>query len=355
MRIYRGRTRCCAATHIRGPVDNPSNLSAREPAVDSACELSVHWARLRMAQGFGGLPEDATGTSDAQEQVRMMDTLRKAGAVGPGLVASTLLVTVLGAGLPDAAGAALAYGGLSVAILLCLGTGERTAVRLLFRARTLTTTERTALAPIVTSLCQLGLGPPLIHLYAARRPGAAEATAVGRRSVIVSQELVMAVQARRIPPGEALALVVHASALARAGITRSDPAIEFWSLPWTVVRMLTRPFSPRRGLFAFAWKGRFVIIGLAIYQFATDGPPVIGPVFAGMTTLLLLLSYASPVWRRSWRAYLTAAGDRAVAEHGLGPALATYLRRFPVTQERADRIQLLEGTSTRPQLRLVSI
>ena len=72
--------------------------------------------------------------------------MRKAGAVGPGLVASTLLVTVLGAGLPDAAGAVLVYGGLSVAILLCLGTGERTAVRLLFRARTLTTTERRALA-----------------------------------------------------------------------------------------------------------------------------------------------------------------------------------------------------------------
>ena len=149
-------------------------------------------------------------------------------------------------------------------------------------------------------------------------------------------------------------MVVHAASLARSGATRSDPAIAFWSLPWTAIRILGHPFSRPRGIFAFAWKARFIIVGLTIYQFTTTGPPTTGPAFGGVITVLLVLSYAAPRWSRSWRSRLTAAGDRAVVEHNLGPAMATYLRRSPVTQDRANRIQLLESPIPQPGLGLAS-
>ncbi len=69
----------------------------------------------------------------------VMKALLKAGVVGPGLIASTLLVSLMiGPMLPTTAQLTLFYGGLLVVALLAAGVGEKWSIRILFGARTMT-------------------------------------------------------------------------------------------------------------------------------------------------------------------------------------------------------------------------
>ena len=87
-------------------------------------------------------------------------------ARSPGLVVSTMLTCMVGALLPPLPGLTLFAGGLALAAVLCAGGLEQPAVRLLGRARVLSEAEAAALAPAIALLCQKGLGPPTVELYA---------------------------------------------------------------------------------------------------------------------------------------------------------------------------------------------
>src|SRR5674476_1423427 len=87
-------------------------------------------------------------------------------ARSPGLVVSTVLTCMVGALLPPLPGLMLFVGGLALTIVLCAGGLERPAVRLLGRARVLSEVQAAALAPAIALLCQKGLGPPTVDLYA---------------------------------------------------------------------------------------------------------------------------------------------------------------------------------------------
>jgi hypothetical protein len=290
-----------------------------------------------------------------------MGLLLKAGAVGPGLLASTAtVVLLLGPALPAWAQLVVFYAGLLVLALLVAGVGESWAVRCLFGARRLTDLERTGLAPVLTELCGRGLGPPVARFYVARRPTARAAVAHGPRSVVVSRDLVHGALTGRLPRDEAVAVLAHAALVALGGLTRQDPAIAFWSTPW---RLLAALGKQPRGLLGVAWRIRAVVFGVAIWQSLTAQAPntgpatpagLPGPVAAAALTLILAMTYLAPRWVTSWERHVVATGDRALVACGLGPSMAAFLRRHHETPTLVARAQLLDPQpSHRPILRVV--
>ena len=282
--------------------------------------------------------------------------IRKAAAVGPAVVFSTAMVgLVVGPALPIWSQLVVGYGGLVIAGALVLRCVEPLAVRLLFDARRLTDVEATGMAPVLANLSARGLGPPVIDFYAARRAWQPLAVARGRRSVVVSAEIIEGSVTGELPVGEATALLARAGLTVRDGYSRLDPLIAFWTLPW---RLMARLARPRKGLLGLAWAMRPIVGGIAIVQSIDTQPAPLGVMSAAGIVTLLTLTYLAPRWARSWDRYVLEAADVAVAEDGLGDDLAKFLRRLPPSTAIAGRIQKLTATtadaSSRPQLRLVA-
>jgi len=92
----------------------------------------------------------------------------KALAVGPGVVVSVVVValTLAAAPAPTAAGAALV---LAVVVAAAgHGAWEGSAAAVVLGARRLRPSERDELAAVLTQLCRVGLGPPLVELRVKR-------------------------------------------------------------------------------------------------------------------------------------------------------------------------------------------
>jgi len=145
-------------------------------------------------------------------------------ARSPGLLVSTVLTCMVGALLPPLAGLTLFVGGLALTVVLCAGGLERPAVRLLGRARVLSEAEAAALAPAIALLCQKGLGPPAVELYARDGEVGISAGAAGRRSVVVSAGLLQAAQLGQLPTNQAAGVIATAVGRIRLGQTRLDVA-----------------------------------------------------------------------------------------------------------------------------------
>jgi hypothetical protein len=101
---------------------------------------------------------------------------------------------------------------------------------MLFGARKMTRSEDVGLSAVVSQLCHLQLGPPLVDLYVSRR-GGPRAVARGGMSVVMSTTLAAAIQTGRIAGAEAVAVLAHAGVTARSGLVLLDPPIAFWALP----------------------------------------------------------------------------------------------------------------------------
>lgn len=280
-----------------------------------------------------------------------MKFLLKAGAVGPGLVASTLLYVIVGAGMPASAQIVMFYGGLAAVVLLAVGVAERQAVRVLYVARRPSEAELNAMVPIRTELCRLGLGPSLTSIYVARRPGAPAAIARGRRSVVVAGEFVDGLIAGQLPQSEAVAVLAHAAVVARTGLSRQDTAIALWSTPWRLLRTIARPMG---GLLGIAWKARIIVFAVAIWQCLAAGPPVAGPCTAVVLTLVLTATYTTRWCADRWERHVELVGDRELVAMGLGKAMAEFLHRYPATRTLVVRQQMLDPNPEQvPPLRLV--
>ena len=88
----------------------------------------------------------------------------KSCAVGPGLAISTVITFMVGAALSPLAGLGLFAAGAAIATTLAFGGAEASAARVLLASRRLRAHELEDLAPALTQLCQVHLGPPLIEL-----------------------------------------------------------------------------------------------------------------------------------------------------------------------------------------------
>jgi hypothetical protein len=274
-------------------------------------------------------------------------------ARSPGLFVSTVLTCIVGALLPPLPGLTLFVGGLALMVVLCAGGLERPAVQLLARARVLSEAEAAALAPAIALLCQKGLGRPAIQLYARDGELGISAGAAGRRSVIVSAGLAQAAQLGQLPADQAAGVIAVAAGRIRLGQTRFDVAVEFWTVPWQLLRAACLATAKTVGWFPlahFAWRIRFLVAAVAVAQSVADGRIAAGVVVA----VFIALTYLGPRWQRQWDLRSQDDSDRFVAEHELGDALGRFLRRCPPEPRTLERIHRLTGTVTRPCLALVA-
>ena len=273
-------------------------------------------------------------------------------ARSPGLLVSTVLTCLVGALLPPLPGLTLFVGGLGVTVVMCAGGLERPAVRLLGRARVLSEAETAALAPAIAQLCQKGLGPPAVEFYARDGEVAISAGAAGRHSVVVSAGLLQAAQLGQLPADQAAGVIAAAVGRIRLGQTRFDVAVEFWTIPWQLVRALFLAIAKTVGWFVlthFAWRIRFVVAAVAAAQSVADGRIAGGVVVA----VFIALTYLAPRWQRQWDRCSQDAADRFVVAHGLGDALGRFLRRCQPEPRTLERIYRLTGPVLRPSLALL--
>jgi hypothetical protein len=272
-------------------------------------------------------------------------------ARSPGLFVSTVLTCMVGALLPQLAGLTLFVGGLALMVVLCAGGLERPAVRLLGRARVLSEVEAAALAPAIALLCQKGLGPPAIDLYARDGEVGICAGAAGRRSVVVSAGLLQAAQLGQLPADQAAGVIAATVGRIHLGQTKFDVAVEFWTIPWQLVRAVCLAIAKTVGLFPltrFAWRVRFVVAAVAVAQAVADGRIAGGVVVA----VFIALTYLAPRWQRQWDFRSEDEADRFVADHELGDTLGRFLRRCPPETRTLERIHRLTGPVVRPSLAL---
>jgi len=270
----------------------------------------------------------------------------------PGLFVSTVLTCMVGALLQPLPGFTLFVGGLALTVVLCAGGLERPAVRLLGRARALSEAEAAELAPAIALLCQKGLGPPAVELYARDGEVGISAGAAGRRSVVVSAGLLQAAQLGQLPADQAAGVIAAAVGRIRLGQTRFDVAVEFWTIPWQLMRAVCLAIAKTVGWFPltrFAWQIRFVVAAVAAAQSVSDGRIAGGLVVA----VFIAMTYLAPRWQRQWDMRSQDDSDRLVADNELGDALGRFLRRCPPEPRTLERIHRLTGPVVRPSLALV--
>ena len=270
-------------------------------------------------------------------------------ALGPGLIISTAVTSMVGAALPPVGGAVLFFGGLLTALLLVLGAGEPLAARVLLISRPARDHELELVAGALTLMCRAGLGPPLVRLHVRAGEHSIGAAAFGRRTVVVSQGLLEAVEDGSLPQDQAAAVMAHAAGLVRTGWVRHDPVLGFWSLPWQMLRAVGQAVAGvgrRLPLTSTVWRLRAVVILIAVVQAMQARQGWLAVTIAGIGAV----SYGMPVWERKWQRMLRLGGDDAVREASLAVPMAAFLRRCPRTPTVRERLRGLEpdAPSSRP-------
>lgn len=239
----------------------------------------------------------------------------KARAVSVPVLASTGVTCAVGALLTPVAGLALFASGLIIAGALLMDRAEPLAVRLLYGASPLTVADQRVLAPALTALCPHGLGPPLVDIWI--RPGgpATEVTATGRRSVLVTRALLEAMTGEAIGVERVTALLAREAGLVRAGATRFDPVLRWWTISWVLVIACMVAVAQLFGVAAPArvmWKARWLVAAIAVVQAVTAD-------HAGLAVLVATIVVTTYLWPRcvrTWQGRLAEIGDEAVARVG---------------------------------------
>jgi len=224
-------------------------------------------------------------------------------------------------------------------LLAVLGGGraESTWVPLRWRARPLTAAEQTAMAPTIAVLCQQGIGPPLLDLYRTDSWPGWRAHGTGRRSVVMTGDLIRGVRSGRLSTGEAAALLAHACAAPLLGRTRWEGPLLLWLLPWALARLLLLTLwtvaAPLQGMFLLGWKIRFVYVIVGIIQVWTQA--------RWLATLVFLIgagTYWHPAAVRAVTRLRQREGDTFTVQHPLGPHLVCVLNRTSRSDALFERV-----------------
>lgn len=173
-----------------------------------------------------------------QKGVRMMQKLtrRKALAVTPGLVASTVITWMIGLVLPGWLALPPFVTGPLLLLVLLFGGLEPLGVSVLRGGRAVNSDEAAAVAPAADLLQSFGALPPDYRIYVIPGSTGWDTWGSGRRSILMTEDLLWATSRGALDDRAVAAFLAHSAGRVRHGLTRNDLAIEFWSLPWTVIR-----------------------------------------------------------------------------------------------------------------------
>jgi hypothetical protein len=227
--------------------------------------------------------------------------LIKTGAALPHLMIASLLWLVFIAALPRTIGVGVTVLGAFVLVLLAVGVAEGLAVRVLCAARRPTPEEaRRLMVPLRLVADWIDVSGIQLRVVAHGRP----VDAVGRRQILVAQEVVDAYLARRMTDRDMAALIVHGIGRLRWGRTRFDLAGLLWTVPWDLIRGLvlgTGRLLAWVRLGRFAWQTR-VIVGAISVVLETQAGRWPSAVIIGA---FIALTYLIPLWGRAWERHLT--------------------------------------------------
>ena len=153
----------------------------------------------------------------------------------------------------------------------------------------------------------------------------------------------------QLPADQAAGVIAAVVGRIRLGQTRFDVAVEFWTIPWQLVRAVGLAIAKTIGLIPltrFAWRIRFVVAAVAVAQSFADDRIAAGAVVA----VFIALTYLAPRWQRQWDLRSQDDSDRLVSDHELGDGLARFLRRCPPAPRTLERVHRLTGPVVRPCL-----
>jgi hypothetical protein len=286
--------------------------------------------------------------------MRFPMTVLRAVPLAPALLVSFILTVVVCALLPPALGlvAFMAAGGLLVA--LALGQFEVPAIAALTRSRPATEAESRVMAPVLAELGGRGVDVGALFVRRVQRLSTPVAMALGRRTVVVSPGLVEATHCGGVTGAEAAAALAHAVGRQRAIRPRLELAVLAATTPWRLMVATFRGVGRAVAWLPFmrlAWTLRGVVGVICVVQSVVEDR-----AWAGLLGgAVIALTYLVPAAGRRIELHTEAEADQFVLSLGLGPVLASLLRRYghPMTLERMRRLETAVEQPLRPRLHLV--
>jgi len=286
--------------------------------------------------------------------MRFPMTVLRAVTLAPALLVSFVLTVVVCALLPPALGlvAFMAAGGVLVA--LALGQLHEPAVAALTSSRPAKEAEVRVMAPVLAELGGGGVDVGALFVRRIQRPSTPVAVAIGQRAVVVSPGLVEATYRGGVTGAEAAAALAHAVGRRQAIRPRLELAVLAATAPW---RLVVATFRGVGRVFAWlpfmrlAWTLRGVVGAICVVQSVVEDR-----AWAGLLGgAVIALTYLVPAAGRRIELRTEAAADQFVLSLGLGPVLASLLRRYghPMTLERMQRLETAVEQPQRPRLHLV--
>lgn len=141
--------------------------------------------------------------------------------------------------------------------------------------------------------------------------------AIGRRQILVAQEVVAVYLAGRMTDRNMAALVVHGVGRLRCGRTRFDLACLLWTVPWDRIRgsvLRAGRLLVWVPLGLFAWHSRVLVGSVAVVLEIQAGRWPSALIVAGF----IALTYLIPHWDLAWERHLSEQATLFASEHGFG-------------------------------------
>jgi hypothetical protein len=238
----------------------------------------------------------------------------KTAAALPHLIIASLLWLVFIAALPPTLGVGVTVLGASVLASLAVGVAEGPAVRILLAARQPTAEEaRRLVVPLRLVAGWVDLSGMQLRVVAHGR----RVDAVGRRHILLAQEVVDAYLAGRMTDRDVAALIVRGIGRLRWGRTRFDSACMLWTVPWDLICDLvvgTGRLLSWVPLGRFAWQTRVIVGAIAVVLETQAGRWPSAVIVAAF----IAVTYLIPPWGRAWERHLAEQANRFASEHGVG-------------------------------------
>jgi len=225
---------------------------------------------------------------------------------------------------------------LLLAVAAITPVGERAVARLLLLARRPRLHQRHTLAPVAEALHRHGVPSGRYVLFVARhqpRP----VTGLGRHTLVVSAGFVEDLRAGFISPQGGAAIVAHEIGVMRAGLTRRDPGLLVFLLPWNVWLTFVMALW---NIGATLVTHRVMVLCVAVQFVAGIWTGLTEDPVGFVASTVLAVSVLVWLGLRSWLRLRTEVGDLYLHQTGLATQYARMLagNTDHYTRDRAVRL-----------------